>query len=107
MIKSKYDIPEEVNKVLESLEFSGFEAYMVGGCVRDIIIGQEPKDWDITTNANPEEIQSIFENSFYENDYGTVGIKTESEDSRLKVIEVTPYRLESSYTDHRHPDKVK
>lgn len=106
MKHGKYDIPEPATEVLLGLENAGFEAYLVGGCVRDLLIGKTPKDWDITTNATPEEIQSIFENSFYENDYGTVGVKTESEDVTLKVIEVTPYRLESDYSDHRHPDKI-
>ncbi|MDP1707075.1 MAG: HD domain-containing protein [bacterium] len=102
----QYRIPDEVEKVGESLRGAGFEAYLVGGCVRDLIIGREPKDWDITTNANPEQIQGIFSDSFYENDYGTVGVKTDSEDLRLAVIEVTPYRIESEYSDKRRPDNV-
>lgn len=79
---------------------------MVGGCVRDLIIGIEPKDWDVTTNATPEQIQAVFPDSFYENDYGTVGVKTGSEDARLAIIEVTPYRTESGYSDKRRPDSV-
>ncbi|HCH59751.1 MAG TPA: hypothetical protein DEV73_04035, partial [Candidatus Zambryskibacteria bacterium] len=75
-------------------------------CVRDLIIGMEPKDWDITTNATPEQIQAIFPDSFYENDYGTVGVKTGSEDTRLAIVEVTPYRTESGYSDKRRPDSV-
>jgi poly(A) polymerase/tRNA nucleotidyltransferase (CCA-adding enzyme) len=75
--------------------------------VRDLILGKEPKDWDITTNAIPEQIQGIFPDSFYENSFGTVGIKNEgAEDGKLKVIEVTPYRLEGKYSDNRHPDSV-
>jgi len=79
----------------------------VGGCVRDLILGKAPKDWDITTNATPEQIQAVFPDSFYENDYGTVGVKTGSEDERLAIVEVTPYRRESGYTDKRRPDKVE
>lgn len=86
---------------------SGFESYLVGGCVRDLIIGREPKDWDITTNATPEQIQTVFPDSFYENDYGTVGVKTSSEDQSLAIVEVTPYRTESAYSDKRRPDKVE
>lgn len=103
----QYRIPDEVAKVSTSLRAAGFEAYLVGGCVRDLIIGIEPKDWDIATNAIPEQIQAIFPDSFYENDYGTVGVKSGAEDSRLAVIEVTPYRTESEYSDKRRPDKVE
>ena len=103
----QYRIPNEVSVVSNSLRDAGYEAYLVGGCVRDLIIGMEPKDWDITTNASPEQIQALFPDSFYENDYGTVGVKTGSEDMRLAIIEVTPYRLESGYSDKRRPDKVE
>lgn len=102
-----YRIPGEVSVVGQSLRKAGFESYLVGGCVRDLIIAREPKDWDITTNATPEQIQSAFPDSFYENEYGTVGVKTNSEDSRLAIIEVTPYRTESAYSDKRRPDKVE
>ncbi len=100
------NIPKEVVHVSETLENKGFEAYLVGGCVRDLILKREPKDWDITTNATPEQIISLFPETFYENRFGTVGVKTESEDPCLKVVEVTPYRLESKYSDNRHPDEV-
>jgi tRNA nucleotidyltransferase (CCA-adding enzyme) len=103
------DIPTEVSSVTSRLEGAGFEAYLVGGCVRDLLMGKKPKDWDITTNAKPEEILGIFgDNSFYENDFGTVGVKNkETEDQTLALIEITPYRLESVYSDSRHPDKVE
>ncbi|MFA7193687.1 MAG: HD domain-containing protein [Candidatus Paceibacterota bacterium] len=106
MKTSRYNIPQSVQNILDSLESSGFEAFLVGGCVRDLFLNKTPKDWDVTTNATPEEIQEIFPDSFYENTFGTVGVKTEDEDPTLKVIEITPYRLESEYSDHRHPDKV-
>jgi poly(A) polymerase/tRNA nucleotidyltransferase (CCA-adding enzyme) len=99
-------IPKEVSLVAASLCAAGFEAYLVGGCVRDILLGREPKDWDVATNAVPHEIVKIFPESVYENDFGTVGIKTESEDPRFKIIEVTTYRIEGKYTDKRHPDEV-
>ena len=102
-----YHIPPEVSAVSTKLREDSFEAYLVGGCVRDLIIGLEPKDWDITTNATPEQIQEIFPDSFYENDYGTVGVKTGSTDERLAIIEVTPYRIESEYSDKRRPDTVQ
>lgn len=109
--KSQNEIPEEVEKILGKLQRAGYEAYIVGGCVRDLILTNPPaggpQDWDVTTNAKPEELQKIFPDSFYENEFGTVGIKTDSEDGTLKVIEATTYRIESKYTDKRHPDEVK
>src|SRR3989344_2487800 len=103
MVKTtkKLEVPEEVREVSRVLTRAGFENYLVGGCVRDILLNRTPKDWDFTTNAAPEEIQKVFPDSFYENDFGTVGVKT-----LLGIIEVTPYRLESGYSDARHPDKV-
>lgn len=107
-MKQTFEIPKEVQKVTESLESAGFEAFIVGGCVRDLLIGKSPKDWDVTTNATPEQIQEIFPDSFYENDFGTVGVKNEeTEDETLKVVEVTPYRVEGNYSNNRHPDEVK
>ncbi len=101
------DIPEEVLDVAEKLEEAGFEAYLVGGCVRDILIGKKPKDWDITTNATPEQIEGAFPNTYKNNDFGTVGVvNDEAEDVTLKVVEVTPYRIESEYSDARRPDSV-
>jgi len=104
----KFDIPKEVSHVTKALKDAGFEAYLVGGCVRDLFIGRKPKDWDITTNATPEEIIALFPKTFYENTFGTVGVVQEdASQETLKIIEVTPYRVESSYSDHRRPDSVK
>ncbi len=93
--------------VSKKLKNAGFEAYLVGGCVRDLFLGRNPKDWDITTNAIPDKIQELFEKTYYENNFGTVGVVNEAAtDSSLKVIEVTPYRTESTYSDKRRPDSV-
>lgn len=102
----KTSVPQEVLDVHARLRKAGFEAYLVGGCVRDMLLGREPKDWDITTNAKPGEIQPLYEETFYENDYGTVGVVTQSENPRLKVIEITPYRIEGKYSNARHPDDI-
>ena len=67
-------IPPYVTRVTETLQSAGFEAYLVGGCVRDLLMGRTPNDWDITTNAIPEEIIGLFEHTFYENAFGTVGV---------------------------------
>lgn len=101
-------IPLFVRQISETLEQSGFEAYLVGGCVRDLLLGREPMDWDFTTSAHPDQIQALFPDSFCNNDYGTVGVKNSDEetDERLRVVEVTPYRSESGYSDARRPDKV-
>ena len=107
MNREALQIPNEVAWLHSKLKDAGFEAYLVGGCVRDLLLGLTPKDWDITTNAYPEQIQSLFEETFYENEYGTVGVVTKSDDPRLKVVEITPYRIEGVYTDARRPDEVK
>ncbi len=93
--------------MVEGLTKGGFEAWVVGGCVRDLLLGRRPNDWDITTNANPEQIQALFENTFYTNEFGTVGVVNDAVvDETLKVVEVTPYRLEGRYSDARRPDSV-
>lgn len=102
----RFEVPLEVRTVADGLRHAGYEAWLVGGCVRDLLLGREPKDWDITTNAKPADIQRIFPDSFYENDFGTVGVKTGSEDPKLAIVEVTPYRTESEYSDKRRPDAV-
>jgi len=109
----KNKIPKPVQEVLEKLQKNNFEGYIVGGCVRDLLLGKEPNDWDLTTNAKPEDVQKLFEDSFYENEFGTVGVKVDpfmkegKENREHDVIEVTTYRIESKYSDKRHPDEVK
>ncbi len=107
MEKAELQIPTEILSLHKTLKDAGYQAYLVGGCVRDLLLGREPKDWDITTNAKPEQIQALYEETFYENDYGTVGVVTQSENPKLKVVEITPYRIEGKYTNARHPDDVK
>ncbi len=101
------EIPTEVQHIADTLESRGFEAYLVGGCVRDLLIGKQPKDWDVTTDANPIEIESLFAETYINNEFGTVGVVNETEDLSLKVVEVTPYRTESEYSDSRRPDSVE
>ncbi|MDP2593427.1 MAG: CCA tRNA nucleotidyltransferase [bacterium] len=107
MSSELFKIPKEVADVAKTLENEGFEAYLIGGCVRDTLLGNKPKDWDITTNAKPDKLTSLFQNTFYENDFGTVGVVNEDvSDETLKVVEVTPYRKEAAYSDFRRPDSV-
>jgi len=109
-MKADIHIPQEVNGILRTLRKAGFEAYLVGGCVRNLLLKKDPKDWDITTNAKPEEIQKLFPESVYENQFGTVGVKVESriknQESSTEIVEVTTYRKEGKYTDKRHPDEI-
>jgi tRNA nucleotidyltransferase/poly(A) polymerase len=109
----KFNIPQEVISAIDKLQDSHFKTYLVGGCVRDLLLtasgesAAEPKDWDIATDAKPEEIQKIFPDSVYENNFGTVGVKTRATDPKLKILEITTFRLEGKYTDKRHPDEIK
>lgn len=113
-LRIKTKLPPYVIRVLETLETASFEAYAVGGCARDLIIGREPKDWDVTTNATPEQIIGLFPKTVYENNFGTVAVvfeNSQSPSSELRspnsIVEVTTYRIETTYSDNRHPDEVK
>jgi len=96
----------------KKLEKSGFEVYLVGGCVRDLLLKKGAKDWDLTTNAAPLEILKVFPQGFYDNQFGTVGIPLKGKQARLdrrqarQVMEITTYRTEHGYIDRRHPKKV-
>ena len=96
-------LPQEVEEILEKLKSAGHEAYVVGGCVRDVLQGREPQDWDVTTSATVETIQKLFPENVYENNFGTVSVETCSETPSLKFIEITPFRSDGEYADHRHP----
>ena len=103
----QYSVPKEVAKVTSELEKKGFEAYVVGGCVRDLLLKREPEDWDVATNARPEEIQKIFKDSFYENQFFTVTVLTNSKEENLKEVEITTFRSDAKYTDRRRPEEVE
>ncbi len=110
IVQQQFEIPEKILIILKQLELAGFEAYIVGGSVRDLLINKKPKDWDITTNAKPKEIISIFgkDDSFYENNFGTVGVKIRDKNKEVEnIVEITTFRIESIYSDKRHPDKIK
>ncbi len=109
----KVKLPVLVKKVLEALEKAGFEGYIVGGAVRDILTEIKVTDWDFTTQAKPEEVQKLFKESFYDNRFGTVGVaeKHLREQFKIKgkgesVYEITTFRSEGAYSDRRRPDKV-
>ncbi len=101
-------LPIQVSRVTKTLEQAGFQAELVGGCVRDLLLGKSPKDWDVATDAIPEQITTLFPKTIYENAFGTVTVIDESTtDQSLRNIEITPFRLEAKYSDKRHPDSVK
>jgi poly(A) polymerase/tRNA nucleotidyltransferase (CCA-adding enzyme) len=110
--KLQKNIPTLVRWTLLELQNAGYESYIVGGCVRDILLERVPHDFDITTNAKPQEIIDVFEKTdrriVYENNFGTVGIinKELQKDNVCYEIEITPYRTESGYSDNRHPDTI-
>lgn len=101
-------LPPQAQLIIDKLQKAGFEAFAVGGSVRDSLLGRPTHGWDFTTGAKPEEILKLFPDSFYDNQFGTVGIKIYGEDKSnpRDIYEITTYRSEKDYTDHRHPDKI-
>ncbi|EKE21103.1 MAG: hypothetical protein ACD_7C00352G0001 [uncultured bacterium] len=102
-------IPSTVLLTLSKLKENEFEAFIVGGCVRDLILNKEPNDWDITTNSTPTQILNIFPDGKYENRFGTVLVpeKYLGNQESKENIEITTYRIESNYSDNRRPDEIK
>lgn len=115
---NRENIPPFVSYVTEQIQKMGFEAFLVGGCVRDLIMGRIPADWDVTTNAKPEEIQNVFREfkTVYENNFGTVtvlnmppedeGSVTRETPDLNNIVQITTYRSEEGYADSRHPGSV-
>lgn len=96
-------IPQQVGWILAELEKNGYEAYAVGGCVRDSLLGREPKDWDVTTSARPQDVKRIFRNTYDTGiEHGTVSVRVGTE-----IYEVTTFRVDGDYSDHRRPDSVE
>ena len=97
-------LPEYVYEVLQKLNNNGYEAYCVGGCVRDYLLGQCPEDYDVTTSALPEQIIEVFDGYRLL----TVGLKhgTVTVIINKHPVEITTYRIDGEYIDHRHPSKV-
>jgi tRNA nucleotidyltransferase/poly(A) polymerase len=94
-------VPKDVERVVATLTEAGHAAYVVGGCVRDAIRRVDPQDWDVATDATPEQIQKLFKKSLYTNRFGTVIVRSGEHE-----VEVTTYRTEADYSDHRRPDRV-
>ncbi|MDE2026656.1 MAG: CCA tRNA nucleotidyltransferase, partial [Patescibacteria group bacterium] len=119
------DIPQPVITIYNALQKAGHQVYFVGGCVRDMLLEKSVKDWDLTTNATPEEILKVFPDGFYDNQFGTVGVpissgfmvRSSEQDTKdftanneppttNQVVEITTFRTEQNYTDSRHPGEV-
>lgn len=107
----KIKLPEEVHFIIESLQKQGYEAYAVGGCVRDSILGREPEDWDITTSALPQEVKKVFRKTVDTGiEHGTVTVLLPKKNGDIRPAlcgyEVTTYRIDGDYEDGRHPQSV-
>lgn len=99
----KIELPEKVNEIIETIQAAGHDAYAVGGCIRDSILGKEPNDWDITTSAKPEEVKALFRRTVDTGiQHGTVTVLIDKEG-----FEVTTYRIDGEYEDGRHPKEVQ
>ena len=95
-------LPDKVKYIIDRLEDAGYEAYAVGGCVRDCVLGRIPNDWDITTSATPVQVKEIFKRTIDTGiQHGTVTVMLEKEG-----FEVTTYRIDGEYEDSRHPKEV-
>ena len=95
-------LPVSVKHILDELQARGYEAYAVGGCVRDALLGREPEDWDVTTSAEPEEVKAIFPVTIDTGiEHGTVTVRHNKTN-----YEITTFRTDGEYTDHRHPEEV-
>ncbi len=100
-------LPKSVARILRTLEKAGYEAYAVGGCVRDTLLGRQPGDWDITTSARPQEVKALFRRTIDTGiQHGTVTVLMREENQQLTGYEVTTYRIDGEYLDGRHPKEV-
>lgn len=98
----KIEVPEKVGHIIATIEAAGYEAYAVGGCIRDSILGRIPDDWDITTSAKPEQVKALFRRTIDTGiEHGTVTVMLDKEG-----FEVTTYRIDGEYEDNRHPKNV-
>lgn len=104
----KINMPENANQIIQVLQEAGYEAYIVGGCVRDAILGKNPSDWDITTSAKPEEVKALFKRTVDTGiQHGTVTVVMKNiQKNELEAYEVTTYRVDGKYEDHRRPTEV-
>ena len=104
-----HPIPSPVAEIIKRFVVAKYEIYIVGGAVRDILLKRAVNDWDFTTNATPDQIRALFGDSFYDNEFGTVGVAGKylgDAENPEEVYEITTFRSEGLYSDHRRPDQV-
>ena len=110
---TKIILPKFVNEFIEIFKNNNYQIYIVGGAIRDLLLGRSVENWDFTTNAKPDEILKLFPQGFYNNNYGTVTIPINAKTKEVAfsqqkfLFEVTPFRRESDYQDFRHPQKIE
>ena len=105
MKRENIHLPQDVVWLLQTLHHAGYSAYVVGGCVRDSLLGRRPGDWDICTAARPDQMRALFADRqliLTGEKHGTVGVVLHG-----TPYEITTYRLDGNYQDHRHPDRVQ
>ena len=105
-------IPQEILDIYKRIDETNFEVYLVGGCVRNMLLKKLVKDWDMAASATPEELLKIFKEGFYDNKFGTVGLPVEARalagvPEKKQIIEITTFRTEKGYSDNRRPDRVE
>lgn len=102
------NLPDEVKNFIITFQKNGFQCYAVGGSVRDLLLNRPTRSWDFTTSATPEQIQKLFPESFYDNNFGTVGVKIKNSAGEIQdIYEITTFRKEGKYSDLRHPDQIE
>ena len=98
-----FNIPSHVEQVIKTLSKSGYRAYIVGGAVRDLLLGKEPHDWDVTTNALPDQVQKAFKKTYPTGrKHGTISVQVDG-----NIVEVTTFRKDGIYHDGRRPSSVE
>lgn len=101
-----FDLPKEVEDILNNFKKNGFKIYLVGGSVRDLLLKKETDNWDFATDAIPEEILKLYPKGFYDNKFGTVGLAIEINNRKI-IFEITTFRKEEDYRNLRHPEKIE
>ena len=101
-------IPPQVLALYRSIQKSGYQVYLVGGSVRNLLLKKPVKDWDMTTSATSEQILALFPDGFYDNTFGTVGVPlAQNGQESPHIVEITTFRTEREYSDRRHPGKIE